>query len=121
VDGGTASRAAPALGQWVAGWAGLGLVTGDLASLWHAQNHWSVPDMGSFPLKRGARAGERSAPRRDTETPAAAARAEASTEAVPRNRRAGNLRELDDYGRFVTVLRAVARRRLTYTKLTGNA
>lgn len=30
-----------------------------------------------------------------------------------------NLRELDDYGRFVTVLRAAAGRRLTYAELTG--
>jgi transposase-like protein len=32
-----------------------------------------------------------------------------------------NLRELDDYGRFSTVLRAVAGRRLTYAELTGKA
>jgi transposase-like protein len=32
-----------------------------------------------------------------------------------------NLRELDDYGRFATVLRAVTGRRLTYAELTGRA
>jgi transposase-like protein len=32
-----------------------------------------------------------------------------------------NLRELDDYGRFSTVLRAVAGRRVTYAQLTGRA
>jgi hypothetical protein len=32
-----------------------------------------------------------------------------------------NLRELDDYGRFEGVLRAVAGRRLTYEGLTGRA
>jgi hypothetical protein len=32
-----------------------------------------------------------------------------------------NLRELDDYGRFAMVLRAVTRRRLTYAELTGKA
>jgi len=30
-----------------------------------------------------------------------------------------NLRDLDDYGRFATVLRAVAGRRLTYAELIG--
>jgi transposase-like protein len=30
-----------------------------------------------------------------------------------------NLRELDDYGRFATVLRRVAGRRLTYAEVTG--
>jgi len=30
-----------------------------------------------------------------------------------------NLRELDDYGRFATVLRMAAGRRLTYAELTG--
>jgi transposase-like protein len=32
-----------------------------------------------------------------------------------------NLRELDDYGRFATVLKAAAGRRLTYAELTGKA
>src|SRR4051812_35222921 len=32
-----------------------------------------------------------------------------------------NMRELDDYGRFATVLRAIAGRRLTYAELTGRA
>jgi len=32
-----------------------------------------------------------------------------------------NMRELDDYGRFETVLRAVTGRRLTYAELTGHA
>jgi transposase-like protein len=32
-----------------------------------------------------------------------------------------NLRELDDYGRFETVLRAVAGRRITYAELIGQA
>jgi transposase-like protein len=32
-----------------------------------------------------------------------------------------NLRELDDYGRFATVLRAVTGRRVTYARLTGHA
>jgi len=32
-----------------------------------------------------------------------------------------NMRELDDLGRFVTVLRAVTGRRLTYAELTGHS
>jgi hypothetical protein len=32
-----------------------------------------------------------------------------------------NLRELDDYGHFATVLRLEAGRRLTYAELTGKA
>ncbi len=32
-----------------------------------------------------------------------------------------NMRELDDYGRFETVLRAVTGRRLTYAQLTGHS
>lgn len=32
-----------------------------------------------------------------------------------------NMRELDDYGRFKTVLRAVTGRRLTYAQLTGHS
>jgi hypothetical protein len=31
-----------------------------------------------------------------------------------------NLRGMDDYGRFATVLRCVAGRRLTYAELTGH-
>jgi hypothetical protein len=61
VDGGTASRAAPALGRWVAGWAGLGLVRGDLASLWHPRIIGASPIWGVSAESQGRR-GNRSAP-----------------------------------------------------------
>jgi hypothetical protein len=85
VEGGTAPRVTPALGRWVAVWAGLGLVT-VISPLTGAPRILERPRYGVVSAETRGPRRERSAPRRDTGT-AVAVRAEHSTDAVPRHRR----------------------------------